>query len=213
MATYKKKDNNEKTNFAPANEDDFFSVSNSPSFLNRPTAKRRAALTKSDNEKVIEPLDEDAKTAEKDTASGTAPEAEKDPEVPAKDDESQSVKTQTPQVSGDEFLSQLYKEAQSDISSELDAIKNECRLYVPETVDDSGESPKDGASQKAVPRGPSRKSALSLTATAYKKRRRQAFPKQSRRQWMPRAATAASTFRLTLSTKSPTLRKASRPTI
>lgn len=152
MATYKKKDNNEKNKTAPANEDDFFSVSSFAEFLKSADSKTPGSVDlKSDNEKVIEPLDEDAKTAEKDTASGTAPEAEKDPEVPAKDDESQSVKTQTPQVSGDEFLSQLYKEAQSDISSELDAIKNECRLYVPETVDDSGESPKDGASQKSGP--------------------------------------------------------------
>ena len=154
MATYKKKDNNENNKKSPAAEDDFFSVSSFAEFLKSADSKTPGSVDlKADSEQVIEPLDEDAQKASVPSSDTADMAATPDVASPDETERGGDANATESTVSGDDFLKQLYSEAQSDISNELNALKNECRLYVPETGENSL-----GSSGESVPSkgGPSR---------------------------------------------------------
>lgn len=56
------------------------------------------------------------------------------------------------QVSGDDFLKQLYSETQSGITSELDALKNDCRLFIPDTEAERVSAPQNAADLSGEPK-------------------------------------------------------------
>ena len=152
MATYKKKDNNEKNKTAPANEDDFFSVSSFAEFLKSPTAKRRAASTSSPTTKGYRAARRRRKDCRKDTASGTAPEAEKD-----RSRKGRRIMRQNTDTAGSRrrVFKSVYKEAQSVLRFVFDAIKRSA-VICSKTSTIPAKALRTARS-KAVPRGPAGK--------------------------------------------------------